>query len=129
MTGILTLDSLLAMVVTLVVITASLYLVSSQKISSEEYLYQFSSDVLSIAEKKEYLRKAVNGDSSGISKLNSSLPSSICFDLEIVNETDNTVFYYNKAGCSPLPCRYSQAKRLFVSDSKFYVSTLKAWYK
>lgn len=119
----------MALVVALGIITASLYLISAPKISHEEYLYQFSSDILSIAEKKEFLKRAVNGDSSGIEELKSDLPPNICFDLRIVNETDSLVFHDNKDGCLTIPDKYSQAKRLFVSNSSFYISTLKAWYK
>ena len=129
MTGIFTLDSILAIAIAFGIITTSLYLISTPKISLEEYLYQFSSDVLAIAEKGDFLKKAVNGDPSGMEELKLSLPDNVCFDIEIVNETDILIFHDYKAGCSAIPEKYSQAKRTFVSNSSFYISTLKAWYK
>jgi hypothetical protein len=129
MTGIFTLDSIMAFAIAFWIITASMYMISTPKISLEEYLYQFSSDVLAIAEKGDFLKKAVNGDPSGMEELKMSLPDNICFDLEIVNESSILIFHDYQAGCPTIPEKYSQAKRTLVSNASFYISTLKAWYK
>ncbi len=108
-------------------ISASIYLVSTQRISHDEHLYQFTLDVLTVAEKKDYLGRAVNGDPTEIDSLKLSLPDNICFKLDAVNETGDLVFYTD-TGCSE-PDIYYTGKRSFVSNSSFYISTLRVWYK
>lgn len=126
MTGLFTVDSLWALVVAFGLITVSIYLVSTPKISYEEHLYKISLDVLTVAEKQGYLEKAVDGDPIGVEKMRSSLPDDICFDLDIFDQNNDLVFNYN-TGCGE-PERSSLVRRSVVSDSEFYIARLRMWY-
>lgn len=126
MTGLFTVDSLWALTVALGLITVSLYLVSTPKVSYEEHLYKISLDVLTVAEKQGSLRKAVDGDPIGVEKMRSSLPDDICFDLDIFDRNNTPVFNYN-TGCEE-PGRSSLVRRSVVSGSDFYIARLRMWY-
>ncbi|MBN2014241.1 MAG: hypothetical protein JW778_03585 [Candidatus Altiarchaeota archaeon] len=126
MTGLFTVDSMWALAVALGIISVSLYLVSTPKISYEEHLYSLSLDVLTVAEKQGHLRKAVDGDPIGVEKMRSSLPDDLCFDLDILDQNNELVFHYGSE-CEE-PKRSSLVKRSVVSNSQFYVASLRMWY-
>jgi len=127
MTGIFTLDSIIAIVVAVGMITAIVFLVSQPKVSSDEYLYKVTLDILTIAEKRGDLSKAVRGDPWAIQDFKGVLPRSVCFQLDIYNETNGLVLH-DDTKCEK-PNKYMLGKRSFVSDKKFYVANLKMWYK
>jgi len=126
MTGLFTIDSLWALIVALGMITVSLYLVSTPKISYEEHLYQVSLDLLTVAEKQGYLKKAVGGDPIGVEKMQSSLPDDMCFDLDIFDQNNDLIFHHSTE-CEE-PIRSSLVRRSVISNSKFYIARLRMWY-
>ena len=127
MTGIFTLDSIMAVVVATGMITAAVFLVSQPKASSDEYLYKVALDVLTIAEKRGDLGKAVKGDSWAIQDFKGITPKNICFQLDIYNETNGLVFH-DDTQCGKSD-KYMLGKRSFATDKKFYIAKLKMWYK
>ncbi len=129
MTGILTLDSLVAILVALGMITASIYLVSIQEVSGDEYQYQLASDILAVAEKTGALDYAARGNSYELEKLQVSIPATVCFGLEIQDREENLVFSSRDTACPTTPEKYIQTRRTFVSNSHFYIATMRVWPK
>ena len=127
MSGIFTLDSLLALIITFFIITASLYLVMQPEVSRDEYLYQLSLDILTSNEKNDGFERALDGDLGTLEYSKLMLPNSVCYQLEIMNES-NTLVFFDDTDCE-LPESYSIGRRSFIAEDNFYIASLRVWFK
>ncbi|MFH0860377.1 MAG: hypothetical protein V1921_04195 [Candidatus Altiarchaeota archaeon] len=127
MTGLFTLDTILAITVAFSMITASYLLLAGQKIDNREHLFQTSADILTIAEKNGRLSRAIDGDKSGINEYKGLLSSGVCFSLDIEN-TSGSIISHDDTGCD-MPDSYAIARRTVYHNRQFYISTLRVWYR
>lgn len=127
MTGIFTLDAFLAITVAFSMLTASYFLMSTQKIDKNEYLYQVALDILTIAEKNGKLARALDADTSGIEEYKALLSKSICFSINIQNSTGSQVFH-DDTNCDQSESHVI-AKRTVYHNEQFYISSMRVWYK
>ena len=125
MTGIFTLDSIMALVIATVVLTMSIYLLAQPKTQTTDYLYQLSLDLLTVSEEKHFLQDALRGDFAGMEKLKAALPPQVCFQLSVKNES-NALVYSGENGCV-VGDVYAVGRRTFVYNEGFYVSEMRVW--
>ncbi len=126
MTGILTLDSITALLIATVVLTAVLGMVSQPKGSDTEYLYQVSLDLLTILEENGGLHETVDGGDSRLDEVEALLPERFCYRLDV--RESGVLAYTGDRGCVESQ-DYSIGRRAFVSGGRMYVAEMRVWFK
>jgi hypothetical protein len=118
-------DVMLALIMAVAFIVATLYLVTTPKLETEEYLYKVGTDVLTIADKDGSLRGAVSGDPQGANELLYSMPSSLCLNLTITSPND-AIVYSENTGC---PDHYKQVivRRTVMNNTGQFIAKLRIW--
>ena len=127
MTGIFTLDAIMALVIATIVLSMSIYMLAEPKKQTNEYLYQLSLDFLTVAGEKHMLQDIVGNDPSKLEELKSVMPPQMCFQLSLKNESGSLV-YSDDNGCSQ-PVDYAIGRRTFTKDARFYVAEMKVWLR
>ena len=126
MTGIFTLDAVVALSIVTVLLTASLYMFSEPKTVGMKHLYHTATDMLAILDANGGLDRLVVGDTSKLDELQSSLPQKFCYELTLVNSTDDVVFKKN-SGCQQK--KYSISRRSFARENIFYIAEVRTWLR
>ncbi|MFC2163267.1 hypothetical protein ACFLRF_06255 [Candidatus Altiarchaeota archaeon] len=127
MTGIFTLDAVIALILTTIVLTTSLAAVRQDKYPGNEYIYQLSVDSLAIMEAQGALGKLAEGDESGYDEIRSILPQKLCIEVQVINST-GIITHQIASHCSE-PVDYAISRRSFISDGRFYIASAKVWFK
>lgn len=127
MTGLFTLDTIVALLIAVTMMTAAMSIIGEKKSDTTENLYQVSQDILLLGEKTGDLSKVVDGDPSGIEEYDMLLKNRVCFELRIKNQSDILIYYY-ETDCDKKNS-YTIAKRSFVHNRNFYIADMKAWYR
>ena len=109
---ILTIDVILALVISSFLVVAMLFLLSQPKIPVDEYLYRIGLDVLAISEKDYSFNAAIDGNKSGLNEWFATMPNTICLNLTIYNN-DSEIVYTNSSDCDT-PVVYVLAWRSVV---------------
>ena len=120
-------DSVMALVISMAILSTAIYLLSEPAGQNSERLYQASTDLLSVAGEKGVLQGAVNGDVTGVENLKAAMPPQLCFRLDVKNESDSLVF--SDGSICPQAREYAIGKRTFTSNSRFYTAEMRVWLK
>lgn len=127
MTGIFTLDAVMALVIAMVVLSSCIYLISTPKRQVNERLYDISLDLLAVAGEEHFLQDAVRGDSSGVDRMKAAMPANTCFRIDVKNESGALV-YTGGSGCREFG-EYALGRRTFASGGGFYVAEMRVWLR
>jgi hypothetical protein len=127
LTGIFTLDSVVAFTMATIVLTSCLFLLTEPKYAGGEYIYQVSTDVVSILDENGGLQELAGGGNSRLNELKSVLPTKLCIEVMVLNSSDDIVFM-EESGC-PTVGKYTVSRRSFVKDRVFYIAEVKTWFK
>ncbi len=126
MTGIFTLDALVALAMATVIISASIFLFSAPKYPSREYVYQLSTDLLAILDENAGLERLTVGDTTKLYELKATLPQKICLEIKIIDSNDIVIFIED-SGCEE--GEYAISRRSFIKDSERYISEARVWLR
>ncbi len=127
MTGIFTIDSTVALAMAIVIMSTVMYMIAEPKPNKDEYLYEISTDLLTVADNRKALHKAVDGDTSGIELIKAATPPQLCLSIDITNQTKHIVFSTN-TGCAQ-SMEYTVTRRNFIQNSKIYTAQMRSWFK
>ena len=127
MIGLFTLDTVMALMIAVTIITASVFLLAEHETYSSEGLYQIAQDMLAVGEKTGDLSSALDGDPSTIDEYQTLLGNRVCFELRIKNQS-NSLVYYHETDCAKKGS-YVVAKRSMVHDNRFYIASARVWYR
>jgi len=134
---IISLDALLALLLTLVMIGTSVYYLSGTNYDSynSNYLKEISMDSLTVLEKSGTLEETVKEDSSDeLRILLNKLPYQICGELLLFESTDldNAVIVVSRSDCEKSYLNFASTKRSFVVNDGsvgYYLAEMNTWYR
>jgi hypothetical protein len=123
---VMTMDAMVAMMLAGAFIVAILYFVTMPQQLSEEYLYSFGGDFLTVADKDGSMLAALSGNRTPINDFLKTMPRNVCFNLTLYDRTGGALFS-NATGCQE-PARYVIIKRTIVNATDEYPARLRVWY-
>ncbi|MFH1403720.1 MAG: hypothetical protein ABIH11_05565 [Candidatus Altiarchaeota archaeon] len=126
MTGIFTLDAVVGLSISMMVLSASILMLSEPKSSNRENVYQISTDVLTILDENGGLQRLANHDGSMLGEIKSALPQKYCIELRIRDTNDNIVFQEDE-DC--IGSEYVISRRNFMMEREPYTAEIRMWYK
>jgi len=100
---------------------------SRPRIDAGEMVYKQASDVLTVAEKRGDLARAVAGDPAGLDEFKTVLSGKLCYEV-IIKDAAGAVAFRDDTGCTQ-STRIYVARRSFVEGGEFYTASLFAWYR
>lgn len=124
---ILTLDAMLALFIATMMVMVILEMSQEPDIRTEDYLYSFAVDFLTVAEKDESLRDVLRGNSTRLNSMLYGNPDNMCLNVTILDDDLNVVFS-NQTQCGPAESAV-HFKRSFPYGTDFYVAELEVWYR
>lgn len=127
MTGLFTLDAIMALLIAFTMITSAVLILGERQSDTTGSLYQTTQDMLVLGEKTGDLGRAVDGDPSGMEEYDVLLKNRVCFEIRVTNQSDSIVYYY-ETDCAK-KSSYVVAKRSFVHNRNFYIADMRAWYR
>jgi len=98
MTGIYTLDAVIAILIAFMILTSAVIMLSEPKKQGSQKLYAVTSDLLAVTEENGGLADAVDGEHAKIDLLKTVVQAQTCFRITIRNITDDIV-YSDDTGC------------------------------
>jgi|WetSurMetagenome_2_1015567.scaffolds.fasta_scaffold151638_2 hypothetical protein len=122
-----TLDAMVAMVIAIFVITATMQLLSKPPASQDDYLYKYSLDVLTVATKDGSLAAGFNGNWTKFQGLTDRIDSKICYNITVFDKHGSLA--YNRTRACGNPQQVIVAKRVLTNRSRVFTSVMEAWYK
>ena len=125
-----TLDSTIAIIMTLSLIIASLFYLSQSTVSSEnENLYRITVDSLAILEKDNVLKLAASTNTTTpLQTFLDTLPYNICSRLEIFTKDNTKLLTAVKRDCTYSE-DYLVSRRVFIVQGNIFIAKMEAWYK
>lgn len=125
-----TLDVTLAVLLTLSIITASLFYLSQINLSFEdEELYRLTMDSLAVLEKSNALSESAStGSTQPINYLLESLPYNTCAKVELYDKNNVRILTVKKVGCT-YSDDYLLSRRVFIAQDEIYLAKMEAWFK
>lgn len=148
-----TVDALLALVVTVMLIMWSIELISSREFQKDDLLVGYGHDLLAIADKSGSLDRVILLRNTSMLKsiFENMTPYSLCIELEIYDQ-NGTFFYhadnYNdtelsrilgedvQTGClrtgftgDTKPTAFVKLSRIWVKEGRIYPIKLELWYR
>lgn len=125
-----TIDAVFALVLAVLLITATLVFISDNTFSNKKSLDSVSKSVLTVLEKDFMLKNAIEFDSlSELSVYINTLPSQYCFILSIKNQSKSEVIdNVTKSNCVQSE-EIIYTRRVFVYNQEIYYAELISWYK
>ncbi len=122
-----TLDAVVALLIAVFVIGATMQLLSKPPARPDDYLYKYSMDVLTVATKDGSFARGFDEDWTGLAGLADSMSSNVCYNLTVTNATGHQA-YNRERDCGPH--ENAVIGRRVVSDrTRVYTAELEAWYK
>lgn len=121
-----TLDAILAVLIAGVMLSAAYFYISGAEAPTDnrQNLYKISLDILAVLEKDGALHDFVNaGSASAISSFLNALPSQICSNVTIYDNSSIIKLSAQKQGCSMTQPIFS--RRIFVSNFSLYYAESK----
>lgn len=126
-----TLDSILALIVTVTIITGTLsYMSQVSKIPyNKQALNRIGQDSLTLLEKDQILKQAVEtGSNATIAVFLDSLPNQICVIVDLKATDQSTLQSTVKTGCSSSD-ESLIVRRVFIASFTTYYAEAELWYK
>ena len=127
MSGVFTLDAIVAVTLASVILSASVMLFVEPKRAGNKYLYQVSTDVLTILDENGGLILLAGGDSSKLNEIKTALPQKFCIDMRVYNSS-NMLVSFEDGDCGTSG-DYAISRRSFVNNQVFYVAEAKVWLR
>ncbi|MBW2984326.1 hypothetical protein KY361_04380 [Candidatus Woesearchaeota archaeon] len=126
------LDAILAVIIAGVMILACFFYLShtSTNLYQNQDIYKISLDSLTILEKDNTLKTAVETNSTTTLQLFlDSLPAQLCGDITVYTSSSSAVLSAQKTGCTAKN-ESTIAVRSFVANNfNVYYARMEAWYK
>lgn len=127
MSGILTLDGILAFLAATAILASSMSLMSEEKPQVKMPEYIMLEDTLAVLEQQGALEQATRGSDSLLEQTRSLTPAQICFELKIINSSQETVF--SDVHDCLLEGDITVVRRSFVTEDGFYLAELRGGVK
>jgi len=127
MTGIYTLDAVIAILIAFMILTSAVVMLSAPKKQGSQKLYAVTSDLLAVAEKNGGLAGAVDGEYGKIDLMKTVVPAQTCFKLTIRNITDDIV-YSDDTGCQEGKDTVI-VRRVLAHRESLYTAEMRAWLR
>jgi hypothetical protein len=125
------LDAVIAVIIAGMMLLACFFYLSqtSTNIYKSQDLYKVSSDSLTILEKGNTLKTAVEANSTAaIQQFLNSLPGQFCGNITIYTSASASLLSAQKTGCSS-ENEFSTAIRAFIAGNTEYYAKMELWYK
>lgn len=119
--AIFTIDAILAVLIAGIILSAAYFYISAEHNTgaNQQNLYKISLDILSALEKDGILQNSVNtGSASSIGSFLNAIPSQICSNVTIYDNSSRIKASAQKQGCNITQPVFS--RRVFVSNFSAY---------
>lgn len=120
-------DMMAAIAIALLMMGATLALLSQQQTYPNEHLFRYATDYLTVAGKDGSFDKGFDGNWSSLEDLVDTASGNVCFNLSIKDE-DEVLVYNHSRSCGAADY-VVVAKRLLTDDNQFYLAELRTWYR
>ncbi|MBD3388462.1 MAG: hypothetical protein GF416_05270 [Candidatus Altiarchaeales archaeon] len=121
------LDVMAATIIAVVMIVATLTLLTEPSKYPDEYLYRYSVDFLTVATKEGSFSDGISGNWTPAEDLFDMASSNVCFNVTLKDQDESLVYNYTR------PCRspdYAVVGKYVVTDGgRNYLSEMRMWYK
>ncbi|MBU0761526.1 MAG: hypothetical protein KKD39_00730 [Candidatus Altiarchaeota archaeon] len=126
MTGIFTLDGVVGFVLSMIILTTTVYMLAQPKSGDNRPLYGLSHDILAVAKESGALDYAVDGTGYGIEEIRSHTPIQVCFEIDVLNASGSEILRNGDCGFTG---DVVVAKRSFVHKRRYYIAELRSEYR
>lgn len=125
-----TLDAILALIVAMALIFASLFYISQANVSfKQDDLYDITLDSLAVLEKSGTFRRSIgSGTPDGLEQFLTSLPTYMCGAIEIQTKSSVILLTAIKPSCT-FSEDFIVHRRVFIAGGQIYLARMEAWYK
>lgn len=128
-----TLDSILALTLTLSLITASLFYLGKTDESSfdEQQLRQLSLDSLAVLEKSSTLHITITTSQESLSSFINALPDPVCANITLFDAQGIAQQSVQKNSCTEqeITAQTIVTRRVFIVNNEVYYAEMHSWYE